>query len=125
GGNLVANAFTGHFSLELGKGQQYVKRQPSHRACRVELLGDRHERHALDVEDLDQPRKIGERAGEPVDLVDDDDVDPAGSDIGEQVLQRRTLHVAAREPAIVEAASGQYPPLVTLAVDIGLAGLVL
>jgi len=37
---------------------------------------------------------------QPVDLVDDEDVDAAGPDIGEQALQRRPLHIAAREPAI-------------------------
>src|ERR1700737_4266526 len=39
----------------------------------------------------------------------------------ERVVQRRPLHVATREPAIVVAGSGQYPALVTLAADIGLA----
>ena len=43
--------------------------------------------------------KFGERLRQPVDLVDDEDVDPAGPDIGEQALQRRPLHIAAREPA--------------------------
>src|SRR4029077_1043878 len=79
----------------------------------------------LCIEDLDQPGKIGERAGEPVDLVDDHDVDAAGCNVGEQALQRRPLDVAAREPAIVIAGSGQSPALVTLAADIGLAGFAL
>src|SRR5271166_1573652 len=35
-----------------------------------------------------------------MDLVDDDDVDRAGPDVGERALQRRPLHIAAREPAI-------------------------
>src|SRR5207302_9161372 len=86
-----------------------------------ELLGDRDERHALSIEDFDQPGKIGERAGQPVDLVDDDDIDPASLDVGEQLLQCRPLHVATREPAVVVAGSGQYPALVMLAADIGLA----
>src|SRR5258706_12967327 len=71
-----------------------------HRACRIELLRPRHDRGTLCVEDLDQPRKIGERPRQPVDLVDDDIVHRAGPDIGEQALQRRPLHIAAREPAI-------------------------
>ena len=71
-----------------------------HRACRIELLRHRHDRGTLCVEDLDQPRKIGERPRQPVDLVDDDNVHRAGPDIGEQALQRRPLHIAAREPAI-------------------------
>jgi len=85
-GDLVADPFAGHLALELSKGQQHIEGQPPHRARGTELLGDRHERHALGVKDLDQPRKIGERAGQPVDLVDDDDIDPAFLDVGEQAL---------------------------------------
>ena len=59
--------------------------------------------------------------GKPIDLVDDDNVDAAGSDVGEQGLQRRPLHAAAREPAIVIAGPGRCPPLVLLAADVGLA----
>ena len=49
--------------------------KPPHRGGRVELLSDRDERHALGVEDLDDLGEVGQRAGQPVDLVDDDDVD--------------------------------------------------
>src|SRR6266481_3734665 len=125
GGDLVADPFTGDLALELGKGQQHIEGQPPHRARGVELLGDRHERHALGVEDLDQPRKIGERAGQPVDLIDDDDVDPASLDVSEQALQSRSLHVATREPAIVVAGPRRCPALMALAADVGLAGFAL
>src|SRR5467141_2579196 len=125
GGDLVADPFAGELALELGKGRQTIEGQPPHRARGVELLGHRHERDALGIEDLDQPGKIGERAGQPVDLVDDDDVDPAFPDVGEQALQRRPLHIAAGEPAILVACSGQYPALVTLAADVGFAGFAL
>ena len=50
------------------------------------------------IEELDEPGKIGERSGKPVDLVDDDDVDPAAADIGKQALQRRPLQIAAGNP---------------------------
>jgi len=125
GGDLVADPFAGDLPLELSEGQQHIQSQPTHRARRVELLGYRHERHTLSVEDLDQPGKIGERAGQPVDLVDDHDVDPAASDVGEQPLQRRALHIAAREPAIVIMGSCHNPALMTLAGDVGLAGFAL
>jgi hypothetical protein len=46
--------------LELGKGQQHVERQASHRARRIELLRHRDERQSLGVEEFDQPGKIGE-----------------------------------------------------------------
>src|SRR4029077_13650967 len=60
-----------------------------------------------------------------VDLVDDDDIDPASLDVGKQLLQCRPLDVATREPAIVVAGSGQCPALVTLAADISLASFAL
>src|SRR5439155_7663801 len=62
---------------------------------------------------------------QPVDLVDEDEIDPGSLDVGEQTLQRRALHVAAREPAIVVAGPGQCPAPVTLAADVGLAGFAL
>src|SRR6266446_6867882 len=125
GSDPVTDPFAGDLPLKLGKRQQHIEGQPIHRARGIELLGYRHERHALCVEDLDQPGKIGERARQPVDLVDDDDVDPASLDVGKQLLQCRPLHVATREPAVVVAGSGQYPALVTLAADIGLASFAL
>jgi len=119
------DAFTGDLPLELGKGQQHIERQAPHRARRVELLRHRNERHTLCVEELDQPGKIGERAGQPVDLVDDHDIDPASPDIAEQALRRGSLEIAAREPAIVIAVSRQQPTLVLLAANVGLAGFAL
>jgi hypothetical protein len=55
--------------------------QPTHRRRGVELLGDRNERDRLGIKGLDQFGEIGERPGQPVDLVDDDDVYPAGVDV--------------------------------------------
>jgi hypothetical protein len=45
----------------------------------------------MGIEQLDQLGEVGERAGQAIDLVDHDDVDLAGSDILQQVLQRRTV----------------------------------
>src|SRR5205823_7698262 len=59
------------------------------------------------------------------DLVDDHDVDPSSPNIGEQVLRRGSLEIAAREPAIVIAVSRQMPTLVLLAANVGLAGFAL
>jgi hypothetical protein len=65
---------------------RYVERQPAHAGGDVERLGHRHERDAVSVEQLDQLYEVGERPGEAVDLVDDDDVHAAGADEGEQSL---------------------------------------
>ena len=64
--------------------------------------------------------KSSRRAAQPVDLVDDDAVDLAGFDVGQQALEGRAVHVAAGEPTVV-VALGQAPPaLVRLALDVGL-----
>ena len=85
----------------------------------------RDKRHRLHVKDLDEPGKIGERSGQPVDLVDDHDIDPASPDIGEQALQRGPLQIAAGEPAIIITGLRQHPAFVLLAADVGLTGFAL
>jgi hypothetical protein len=58
GGELVANALADHLALELSEGEQDVQRQPPHAGRCVEVLGNGHERDAVPVECLDQPREV-------------------------------------------------------------------
>ena len=107
------------------KREQDVERQPPHRGRGVERLGDRDEGDAGAVEHLDQLREVHQRARQPVDLVDHDDVDQPLLDVGEQPLQRRPLQRAAGEAAVVVGLADQRPALGALAGDVGLAGLAL
>ena len=77
------------------------------------------------VEDLDQLGEVHQRPGQPVDLVDHDDVDQPLLDVGEQLLQRRPFQRAAGEAAVVVGVSDQRPALRALAGDVGLTGLAL
>ena len=45
----------------------------------------------MGIEQFDQFCEVGQRSGEAIDLVDDDDVDLAGSDIVQKPLQVRTV----------------------------------
>ena len=45
----------------------------------------------MGIEQFDQLGKIGKRSGQPVDLIDDDNIDFVGSDIVQQPLQVRTV----------------------------------
>jgi hypothetical protein len=76
----------------------------------------RDERHLMGVEQFDQLGKVGERAGQPVDLVDNDHVDPVSASIVEELLERWPVHRAAGIAAVVVA-------LVGLALDVGFRGL--
>ena len=125
GGDLVADPFPGDFALELREGQQHIEGQPSHRGGGVELLRDRDERHALGVEDLDDLGEIGQRSGQPVDLVDDHGIDLALANVGEELLQRRPLQIAAGTPAIIVGLRQAGPALMVLAPDERLASLAL
>ena len=107
------------------KREQDVERQPPHGGGRVERLRDADEGDVVAVEDLDELGKIHQRAAQPVDLVDHDDVDPLALDVGQQPLQRRPLQGRARDAAIVVAVGHQHPAFGLLAGDIGLAGLAL
>jgi hypothetical protein len=123
GGDLVADALARHLALELREGEQHVEREPAHRRGGVELLGHRDEGDAVRVEGLDDPGEVGERAGQPVDLVDEQEVDPAALDIGQKALQRRSRHGAAGETTIVVWALDELPTLVSLAGGVGFTGL--
>jgi hypothetical protein len=88
------------------------------------MLRDRDKGGVPRIEDLDNLGKIGKRAGQPVDLVDDD-VDPPCRDIGEQPLQGRPIHCRAGEPAVVITSGQAHPAFVPLAADERLAGFAL
>ena len=75
------------------------------------------------VEQFDQLGEVGERAGQPIDLVDDDDVDPSRRDVVEQLLQGRPLHRPAGKAAVVVAVADQPPAFMGLALDVGFGGL--
>ena len=107
------------------KDKQHVQRQPAHRGGGVEGLGHRDEGDPGGVEDRDDAGEVGQRAGQPVDLVDDHDIDAAGRDVGEQLAQAGAVHRAAGEAAVVVAAGQGGPALVLLAQDVGRAGLAL
>src|ERR1700720_4044832 len=125
GGDLVADALADDLALELREGQQNIEGQAPHRGRRVELLRDRYEGRSLRIEDLDNLGKIGERAGQPVDLVDHDGIDPSCSNIGEQLLQSWAIHRRTGEPAVIISPAQAHPAFVPPAVDEGLAGFTL
>ena len=125
GGDLVADALSRDLALELGEGQQHVEGQSPHAGGGVEGLGDRDERDAVGVERFDQLGEIGERTGQPIDLVDDDDIDLTSRHGVEQRLQSRAVQTAAGIAAVVVAAGDKRPSFMGLAADIGGAGLAL
>src|SRR5271166_631004 len=71
------------------------------------------------IEQLDQLGEVGERPRQPVDLVDDDHVDPPRPNVIEQLLERRPVHRPARKAAVVVAVPYQSPAFMSLALDIG------
>ena len=73
-----------HFALELGEGRKHVKREPSHRGSGVEGLCHRDGGGPLRAQSFDATGEVGKRAGEAVDLVDDDHADAPGLDLGDQ-----------------------------------------
>src|SRR5262249_24301746 len=75
------------------------------------------------IEQLDELGEISERAGQPVDLVNQHNVNLARPDIGQELLQRRAVERGTGECTIVVAAGDQPPAFVRLALYICLAGL--
>jgi hypothetical protein len=91
----------------------------------IELLGHRHKRDALRVENLDHLGEICQRSGQPVDLVHDHDVNQAMADVFEQPLQCRPLHGPAGHAAIIVGCLDESPAFALLALDECFAGLAL
>ncbi len=77
------------------------------------------------VERLHQLGEVHQRPAEPVDLVDDHNVDPARFDVLKEPLQGRALQRPTGIAAIVVMVTDGYPALGLLAGDIGFAGLAL
>ena len=55
----------------------------------------------MGIEGLDQFGKVGQRAGQAVDLVDHDNVDRPGTDVGQHLLQGRPVHRCPRQSTVV------------------------
>ena len=75
------------------------------------------------VEHFDELGEVGEGSGETVHLIDNDNVDLAGSDLVQQILQGRAIQRSAGQAAVVEPVPNQYPAFMRLTLDIGLTGL--
>ena len=75
------------------------------------------------IEDVDDLGEIGKRPGQPVDLVDNDDLNLAGLDVLQKPLEGRPLHRPAGQAAVVVHVAKRDPAGMTLAHDIGLARL--
>src|SRR5262245_5149657 len=101
GSDLVADALGGDLPLELGEREQDIKGKSPHRGRGIELLRDRDERYPMGIEQFDQLGKIGQRTGEAIDLVDDNDIDLLGSNVIEKLLQGRAIGGTSREAAVV------------------------
>ena len=79
----------------------------------------------MGIEQFDQLGEIGQGARQAIDLVDDNDIDPVGSNVIEELLQGRAVGGSAREAAVVISGANQGPPGMGLTADIGLRRIIL
>ncbi len=63
-----------------------IERQPPHGGRRIELLRHRHEGRIMGVEDVDDLGEIGKRPRQPIDFIDNDDLNLAGLDVFQKRL---------------------------------------
>ena len=87
------------------------------------MLRHRHKRDALGIEDFDDLGEVGERAGQSVDFVHHYDVDFAGANFGQEMLQCRAIEITTRPPPIIIVLRQARPALMTLTSDERLARL--
>ena len=77
----------------------------------------------MGVEDLNDFGEVGQRTSQPINLVDNNDLDLPCLNVREQPLQSRPLHRAARVTAVVVHAGKGDPSRVPLAPNVSLASL--
>src|SRR5271169_275324 len=125
GRNFVADALAGYLAFELREREQYVERQATHRSRGVELLRYRDKGNLVSVEDLNHLGEVRKRSRQPIDLIDDHDVDQALFDVRQQQLERRTLHRRTGKTAVVIMCLAQSPALPLLTPDVRFTSLAL
>jgi len=109
----------------LREGEENVQGEPPHRRRRIEGLGDANEGHVTSVEDFNKLREIHQGPAEPVNLVDDHDINASDFYVGKKFFQRRPVESATGYTAVVILLRQFDPPFRTLARNIGAAGLAL
>ena len=124
-GDLVADSLAGHFPFKLSKGEQDIQGQPPHACGGVELLRDRDERDTTSVKGLHDLGEVEQRARQTVDLINDNHVDLAGGDIGEEPSQGRAVHRPSGKTAVVIQGRQDRPAFVLLGNNEGCAGFAL
>ncbi len=123
GGDLVPDTFAGDLTLELGKGQQHIEGQPSHRGGGVKRLSHRYKGRVVGIKDINDFGKIREASCEPVDFVDHHHIDEALLDVCQQFAQSRSLDGSTRITTVVIEVGKASPALMFLARDKSLTGL--
>ena len=93
--------------LELGEHPEHLDHHPPRRRRRVEGLGRRAEGNPGSVEIFQELGEAAHRAREPVDPVDEEEVEPARPGLGQGPLQLRALGRSPR--GLVAEAPGELP----------------
>src|ERR1700676_1614125 len=79
----------------------------------------------MSVKQFDQLGKVGQRPGQTIDLVDNNDIEPSGTDIIEQSLQVRAIGGPTGISAVVVPRSNQRPASMRLTLYVGRGSVVL
>nr|WP_238815510.1 hypothetical protein [Nocardia brasiliensis] len=108
-------------AFELGKHAEHLNEHPAHRGGGIERLGGRAEYDPGAVEFVEQHHHVAQVAREPVDAVDEKDIDQTSVGGGYRLLQ--AWSVGARSGGIVMKAGDASPPW--LGVDVGIEPSVL
>jgi len=107
--------------LELGEDAEHLDHHPSRRRRGVEGLGCGAEGDSSGVEVFQELGEAAHRSGEPVDPVDEQEVEAAGPGLGQGTLQARSL--GRRPRGLVSESPGELPAVLALHVGAEAFGL--
>jgi hypothetical protein len=74
----------------------------------------------MGVEQLDQFSEVRKWPGQPINYVDDNDVDPGSANVLEESPERRPVHRPTRIASVVVVIARQSPALMRLTFDVSL-----
>src|ERR1700730_7034938 len=81
GGDFISYPLSRDLPFKLSKGQQNIEGQTTHGRGGIELLCDRDKTYSLAVERLDDLCKVSKRASQTINLIDNNGIDFARSNI--------------------------------------------
>src|SRR5687767_12498676 len=91
---FVTDTIASKFAFKLRESKQHIHHQPPEAVRRIEILSDTCERRVVSLKNIHKPDEVQEAPTQPIELVDDDDINLAAFDVSEELSHRGAIQGA-------------------------------